>query len=155
MIILSAMVACLCLIVVVACIATVGIGMDDGYLSHDSIENALWAQDCALKHAASVSSSYSWSDRAIAADRFMKDSAPALNSLSLNLQAHGVAYRFALNESFAADYLNAHPASDTENIGGVLVQRSGAGSKIYGCAYDVSMSDDRTSYGMSQIAMFG
>jgi hypothetical protein len=156
MILLSALIACLCLMGVVACVAAVDdSSYNDGrFLSSDSIDNVRWAQDNALQWSAFYYSIYSWDSRAEAAARFKAEANSSMDSLSGVLLKHGLAYLFTYNDSLGGEYAALHPGNGTENIGGVLVEPSRGNVKIRGCAYDVIVDDGVTAYRMSQVKIF-
>ncbi len=157
MIILSAMVICLCLIGVMACIDSVSKGAamhESAFLSDVAVDNVLWAQDSGLEHAATISSIYAWQERDQAASRFKQESAPVTGGISGYLQKHGTAYRFSYDESAAAEYLAEHPRPEAVNIGGVLIEPYEGNARVYGCAYDVLISDGTTSYTVGRVATF-
>jgi hypothetical protein len=157
MIILSAMVICLCLIGVMTCAASVDTCISSRqsiYLSQDTVDNVQWAQDSWLNHAATISSIYGWEERSKAVDLFCQRSSPDASGLSDCLLQHGVSYEFTFNESLAGKYLGAHPAQDAMNVGGVLVKPNSGNAKVYGCAYDAYISDGTTSYHVSRVTMF-
>ena len=157
MIILSAMVICLCLIGMMACVASIDTSVSSRqsvYLSQDTVDNVQWAQDSWLSHAATVSSVYGWQERSKAVDLFCQRSSPEVSGLSDCLLKHGVSYVFRFNESLADKYLNAHPEPDAMSMGGVLVKPNSGNAKIYGCAYDMYISDGTTSYRVSRVTVF-
>jgi hypothetical protein len=156
MILLSALIACLCLIGVVACITAVDDGYRSrtGYLSSDSIENIQWARDSALKDAAAYNTNDAWEKRATMALGFENDVNASMESLSYALLKHGVACRFSYNDSLAGEYVTANPGNDTENLGGILVDRNQGRARLYGCAYDMFADDGSTSYRLSRVAIF-
>jgi hypothetical protein len=158
MIILSAMVVCLCLMGVMACVESVsapGTAMrESAFISDVAVDNVLWSQDSGLEHAATISSIYAWQDRDQAAGRFKQESAPVTDGLSGYLLKHGAAYRFSYDESAAAEYLAEHPRPDAVSIGGVLLEPYEGNARIYGCAYDVVISDGTTSYTVDRVATF-
>ncbi len=157
MIILSAMVICLCLIGIMACVDSVDTYISSRqsvYLSQDTVDNIQWAQDSALEHTAAISSVYGWPERSKAVDLFCQRSSPEVSGLSDCLLNHGVSYEFTFNESLAGNYLGAHPEPDAMNMGGVLVKPGSGNTKVYGCAYDAYISDGATSYRVSRVAIF-
>ncbi len=156
MILLSALVACLCLFGVIACVAAVDgcTYMDSGRLSDDAMENARWAQDCALQKAAFYNSAYPWDSRVEAALRFKSEANSSLDSLASELLKHGEVYRFSFNDSLANDYVAAHPGNGTEDIDGVLVEPAGSSTRICGCAFDVFAYDGVTTYRASRVSTF-
>lgn len=156
MILLSALVVCLCLMGVVACVAAVDDSSfrDSGYLSPGSMDNVIWAQDSALQKTAFYYSAYPWDGRAEAALRFKADANSSMESLSAKLLKHGLAYDFAFNDSLGGEYVARHPGNDTENIGGVLVGYAGGNVKIVGCAFDVIASDGVTTYRLDRVEIF-
>ena len=157
MIILSAMVISLCLIGVMACVVSVDPAVSSRqsvYLSQNSIDNVRWAQESWLEHAATISSIYGWQDRSKAADLFCKRASPEASGLSDCLLQHGVSCDLAFNESLAGSYFGAHPEPDALNMGGVLVKQDSGNARVYGCAYDMYVSDGTTSYCMSRVITF-
>ena len=157
MIILSAMVICLCLIGVMACAVSVDPSYSSRqsvYLSQDTVDNVQWAQESCLSHAAAISSIYSWQERSKAAELFCQMSSPDTNGLSDCLLKHGVSYVFTFNESLADAYLGAHQEPDAVNIGGVLVKSNSGSTKVYGCAYYAYVSDGISSYYASRVTIF-
>jgi len=156
MILLSALVACICLLGVVACITAVDDGHRSrtGYLSADSMENIRWAGDSALKDAAAHNTNDAWEERSKMAEGFEDDVNSSMESLSHALLAHGVAYSFSYNDSLAGEYAMANPGNDTENNGGVLVYRNNGKARLYGCAYDIVADDGAVRYRLSRVAIF-
>src|SRR5271157_562624 len=156
MILLSALVACLCLMGVVACITAVDGGhrSNTGYLSTDSMENIQWARDSALKDAAIHNSNDNWGERAKMARGFEEDVNLSMDSLSYVLLIHGVACRFSYNDSLAGEYILANPGNDTENMGGILVDRNKGQARLYGGAYDMVADDGYACYRQSRVAIF-
>jgi hypothetical protein len=158
MIILSAMVICLCLIGVMACAASVDpsyiSSRQSVYISQDTVDNVQWAQDSCLSHAATVSSVYGWPERSKAVELFGLRSSPDTSGLSDCLLKHGVSYVFAFNESLAGAYLGTHPEPDAVNMGGVLVKPNSGSVKVYGCAYDACISDGTSTYRESRVTIF-
>lgn len=157
MILLSALVACLCLFGVVVCVEGVSDvpQSESGYLSSDSVQNILWTQDIALENAASYYSAYPWPARANAITMFKNEADLSMQNLSYSLLKHGAGYRFTYNQSLAGDYLTMHWENDTENIGGVLVKDDNGSESIYGCAYDVAVDDSFSNYQVSRVVIFG
>ena len=158
MIILAAMVIALCLIGLMACMASVdgltGYSAGGAYLSQETVENVQWAQDAGLAHAAAEASACAWQDRNKAADSFCQRLAMESDQLSDSLMKHGVSYEISLNRSMADRYMIAHPEPDAVNIGGVLVKPGSGNAKIYGCAYDMSIGDGVTGYRVSRMVIF-
>jgi hypothetical protein len=156
MILLSALVACLCLFGVIACVAAVdGVSYgESGRLSDDGMENVRWAQDHALQRAAFYNSAYPWEGRVKAALRFKSEANSSLDSLAGELLKHGLVYRFSFNDSLAGDYAASHPGNGTVNIDGVLVEPSGGSARICGCAFDVFAYDGVTTYRACRVATF-
>ncbi len=158
MIILSAMVICLCLIGMMACVISVDpayiSSTESVYLSQDTVDNVQWAQEAWLDHTAAISSIYGWPERSKAVDLFCQKSSPEVSGLSGYLLKHGVSYEFTFNESTAGDYLGAHPEPDALNVGGVLIKPASGNAKVYGCAYDAYLSDGATCYRVSRVTIF-
>jgi hypothetical protein len=156
MILLSALVACLCLFGVIACVAAVDGGADaeNGLPTGHAMENTRWAQDCALQNAAFYNSAYPWDSRAEAALHFKSEADSSLDSLASELLKHGEVYRFSFNDSLAGEYVAAHPRSGAENIGGVLVEPAGGSARVWGCAFDMFAYDGVTTYRVSRVVTF-
>ncbi len=156
MIILSAIAACLCLLGVVACVSAVDgpLNSGAGHLSDGGLDNARWAQGCALERAALYSSSYPWERRDDAAHKFMSDVNASMDSLEGELFRHGIIYKFSLNGSLAGEYVASHQETDTLSIGGVILKREKDNARVYGCAYDVSAFDGVTAYNESRVMVF-
>jgi hypothetical protein len=156
MILLSALVACLCLFGVIACIAAVdgSTDADSGRLSGHIMENARWAQDCALQKAAFYNSAYPWDSRVEAALRFKSEANSSLDSLASELLKHREIYLFSFNDSLAGEYVAAHPGNGTVNIDGVLVEPASSSARICGCAFDVTAYDGVNAYRASRVANF-
>ncbi len=155
MILLSALVACLCLLAVVACVAAID---DSAYMVNgnlnDHMDNVEWAQDCALRRAAFYSSTYPWDSRADAALRFKSEANSSMESLAIELLKRGVVYRLSFNASLASDFVAARPGSGIVSADGVLVEPAGGSARICGCAYDVFASDGAATYRASRVATF-
>lgn len=158
MIILSAMVICLCLIGVMACVVSVDPSCsspgESVYLSHDVVDNVRWAQDSWLDHVATISSTYGWPEKSKAVSLFCQRSSPDVSGLSDSLLKHGVSCDLTFNESLAGNYLSAHPEPDALEMGGVLLKPDSGNAKVYGCAYDMNISDGMTSYHLSRVTIF-
>lgn len=157
MIILSALVICLCLMGMMACVASVNMGVPSRqsvYLSQDTVDNVQWAQDLSLEHAAAICSIYGWPERSKAVGLFCQRSSPEVSGLSDCLLKRGVSYVFMFNESLAGSYLGAHPEPDAMNLGGVMVKPDSGNAKVYGCAYDAYISDGTISYRVSRVTIF-
>jgi hypothetical protein len=158
MIILSAMIICLCLIGVMACVVSIDHSysdhMESVYISHDMVNNVRWAQDSWMDHAATISSIYSWPEKSKAVNLFCQRSSPETSGLSDDLLKHGVSCDLTFNESLASNYLSAHPEPDALNMGGVLIKPDSGNTKVYGCAYDMNISDGVTSYHLSRVTIF-
>ncbi len=155
MILLSALVACLCLFGVVACITAVDDGAyaDSGHLSNHR-DNTRWAQDLALQRAAFYSSTYPWESREEAALQFKTEANSSLNSLAGELLEHGDVYGFSFNSSLADEYAAAHPEDGIVNIDGVLVEPAGGSASICGCAFDMSVYDGVDACRISRVLSF-
>lgn len=156
MILLSALVACLCLFGVVACVEAVSdvSPSKSVYLSSGSVQNILWTQDIALENAASYYSAYPWHARANAVTLFKKEAGLSMQNLSYSLLKHGAGYSFTYNDSLAGDYVITHRENNTENIGGVLVKDDNGTGRIHGCAYDVAVDDSFSKYQVSRVVIF-
>ena len=156
MILLSALVACICLFGVVACVEAVGDGspQESRYLSSVSVQNILWTQDTALENAASYYSADPWPKRADAVAMFKNEANLSMQNLSYSVLKHGTGYSFTYNDSLAGDYAASHPENDAENIGGTLVKDNNGSEKICGCAYDVAIDDSFSKYEVSRVVIF-
>jgi hypothetical protein len=151
-ILLSALVACLCLVGVVSCVAAVnGPALKTGYLSADTMENARWAGEDSLGKAAFYDSIYPWESRADAVSRFKADANSSMDSLTLQMLKHGVAYTFRFNDTLAREFAAANGLDD---IDGVFVVPDGARARIAGCAYDLSADDGDAAYHVVRVATF-
>jgi hypothetical protein len=156
MLLLSALVACLCLFGVLACIAAVDsvpYGRS-GCLPDDVMENTRWARDCALERAAFYSSVYPWESRVEAALMFKSEANASLDSLGGELLKHGMVYSSSFNDSLAGEYVEAYPGNGTVNIDGVLVEPEGGTARVCGCAFDVLAYDGVTTYRESRVLTF-
>jgi len=155
-ILLSALVACLCLLGVIACVAAIDSTLYEGRggLSDGGMDNVVWAQHSALRRAAFYGSAYPWDGRSDAASRFKSEAGPSLDSLAVELLKHGTVYRFLLNDSLAGGYVATHPGNGTMNIDGVIVEPAGGSARVCGCAYDVLVYDGFTTYRASRVATF-
>lgn len=155
MILLSALLACLCLMGVIACVAA----MDDTaykekpVLSPDFMSNVMWAQENALGQAAHHST-HNWDSRANAASDFKAEANASIDSTALALLKHGMAYRFSYNDSLAFEYAALHPDNETVSIGGIIVEKKGGLAMVKGCACDVSVGDGSRSYRVTRIIFF-
>jgi hypothetical protein len=156
MILLSALIACLCLVGVVACMSAVSFTPDGetGYLSADTVDNILWAQDTAISDAVSHTTGGPWDERYRSALNFEKYVDRSIDGLSCCLLKHGVAYRFGFNATLAARIISLYPDKDMENVGGTIVERRNGSTTIYGCAYDVAIEDAWTGYKISSVKTF-
>ena len=158
MIILSALVMALCLIGLMACVVSVQspavAATHSAYLSGDTLRNVLWAQDSGLSNAASMASIYSWPDRNKAADMFNRQSDTMSEELADNQLKHGVTCDLFFNDSLAGQYIAAHPGDGGVNIGGVLIKQASGKALVYGCAYDLTLSDGVTQYSVSRVRIF-
>jgi hypothetical protein len=156
MILLSALVACLCLMGVVACVTALDDTAYRGnmYFSADMLANARWSQENALERTADYYSAHPWDDRVAAAYGFKSEANVSADSLGLALLKHGAAYQFLYNDSLAGEYAALHPGNGTENVGGVLVERSGNKAMLRGCAYDMAVGDGAITYRVSRVIIF-
>jgi hypothetical protein len=153
-ILLSAFVACLCLLGVIACVDAVnGAAYEDGGHLAD-MDNAGWARDCALRGAAFYGSACPWEGREVAATRFIAEAGSSMDSLSGVLLKRGEVYHFAFNDSLACEYAATHPGNGTVSLGGVLLEPDGGNARILGCAYDVFAYDGYAAYRESRVATF-
>ena len=155
MIILSALLACICLLGIVACMAALNDGAyASGHdLNEDGLANICWAQESALRRAAAYYSS-AWADRAYAISGFKGSADASAGNTSMVLLKHGVFYRFTFNDSLATECVSAHPGNGWENIGGVIVERNDDTARIKGCAYDMEAQSRGLSYRLSKIVYF-
>ncbi|HTY91147.1 MAG TPA: hypothetical protein VMC84_08235 [Methanocella sp.] len=156
MILLSALLACICLLGVVACVAAVNDSAyaDGRHLSGDGMANIRWAQECALRRTAIFYTSATWDGRFHAVSGFKDAANSSSGNVSEELLKHGIFYRFTFNDSLAAEYAAAHPDNNMESIGGVLVERSGNTAKVSGCAYDISAEGRGVSYRLCRVITF-
>jgi len=156
MILLSALIACLCMVGVIACISAVCYdpGTGSGYLSADTLDNVLWAQGSALSDAAKHQARDGDNSPKQMALGFMKDVNVSRDSLFHALLRHGVAYEFTFNDSLARNFLSANAGNGREAYEGVIVERHNGSVKIYGCAYDVTVDDGTARYQKSILSVF-
>lgn len=154
MILLSALLACLCLMGVVACVSAMDYTAYEEVpaLSTDYISNAVWAQESALQRTAHYHSSSSWDSRAKAVSEFKAQANKSADSMALVLLKHGVSYRLSYNESLAREYAALH--NDTQGIGGVIVEKKGNEAMLKGSACDITIDDGRTSCLISKVVIF-
>lgn len=156
MILLSALVACLCMVGVIACVSAVSYdpGAESGYLSADTLDNILWAQGESLKDIA-LHQAYDVRDSPRqTALNFARGAEASSVSLFYVLLRHGVAYEFTFNDRLARDFLSANPGNGRESYGGVILERHNSSVKIFGCAYDVTVEDGRARYHKSLLSTF-
>lgn len=153
MILLSALLACLCLMSLIACLSALnGSAYADGpQFSGDSLANIRWAQESALQHMAVYHSSSPWDERGHAVSGFKAAANASADNASAELLKHGVFYRFTFNDSLAAEYA---AGNSMEHIGGVLVDRNGNTAKVRGCAYDIDAEGNGVSYRLCRVITF-
>jgi len=156
MILLSAFIACLCLVSVVACMSAVNYapGAENRYLSADTLDNILWAQDTALSEAALHQVSNSPESRYQLALSFKEYANPSMDSLSHCLLKRGVSYLIEYNDSRASGFISSHKGNDMASLGGVIIESHRGIERVYGCAYDVIVEDRSASYHMSRVVTF-
>lgn len=154
MILLSALLACLCLMGVVACVSAMDYTTyeEEPALSTDYVSNAVWAQERALQRTAHYQWSHNWDSRAKAASEFLAGANKSADGLALVLLKHGMSYRLSYNQSLAYEYTALH--DQTEGIGGVIVEKKGNEAILKGFAYDIFIGDGRRSYQVSKITLF-
>ncbi|WP_424358112.1 DUF7261 family protein [Methanocella sp. MCL-LM] len=149
MIVLSAVIACIFLVLIVVSLSSVRESAAlnrDTCLSGDDAANVLWAQEACLRWSAATTTGYSWDRRYEAANAFRMAAAPALEDMEKNLQRRGIAYTFTFNDSAARPFVTGHPPGDMECIGGIIVSRNGGDAKIVGCGWDVRLYDRSAAY---------
>ena len=156
MILLSALIACLCMVCVIACVSAVSYdpGANRGYLSADTLDNILWAQDSALSDIALHQAYDSRNSPQQTAINFMKDTNASRYSLSHALLRHNVAYEFTFNDSRAREFLSSDQGNGLETYEGVIMEKYNGSIKIYGCAFDVSVDDGTAWYHKSLLSTF-
>lgn len=156
MLLLSALLACLCLLAVVAGVAALrdGVSADGPQFSGVDLANARWAQEAALRKASVYYSSAAWDDRASAAAGFAAEANASSLNASRELLRHGIFYRFAFNDSLAAEYVAARQNDSLEHSGGVLFVRNGNAARVLGCAYDIDARGCDAAYRLSRVVIF-
>ncbi len=154
MILLSALLACLCLMGVVACVSALDYSAcgEGPVLSTDYVSSIVWAQEDALQRTAHYHSSSGWDSRSRAVSEYKAQANKSADSMSLVLLKHGMSYRLCYNQSMAYEYAASH--DQTEGIGGVIVVKDGAEALIKGCACDILIEDGRRSYRISKVLLF-
>lgn len=154
MILLAALVACLCLLGVAACVAALDSGSygERSHFSWGELTNVCWSQEGALRRAALHYSVVPWDDRASAVAGFKAEANTSVANLSLMLLKQRAVYRFAFNDSLGAEYAAHDP--EKVNLGGVLLERNGSVANVRGCAYDMEIFSDRVSYRLSHVIAF-
>lgn len=154
MIVLSAVIACIFLVLIVLSLSSVResatLNRDTG-LPCDEAANVLWAQEACLRWSAAATTGYSWDRRYEAANAFRTSVAPALEDMEKNLQRRGIAYTFTFNDTAARPFVAGHPPGDVESIGGIIVSRNGADVKIVGCGCDVRLYDRSAAYEVTRL----
>lgn len=144
MILLSALVACIFLVLIALCLNSVresAVLTQSAGLTRDEVDNVLWAQEACLRGSAATITGYSWDRRYEAANAFRAAAAPALAGMEKNLQRRGIAYTFTYSDTVARPYVTGIVPGDMECIGGIIVSRDGINVKIIGCGYDVLLFD--------------
>jgi hypothetical protein len=150
---LSALAACACLIMLATCLYSVSASYatERPSLQRETIDNVIWVQDAGLNQAAGETGRCHWEQRAELADSFRSRADLPVSSIEKSMLAHGIAYSFAFNESLASGYLDDNDLPSVENIGGILVKRESDNASVYGCAYDVSLTDGSSLYQISTV----
>lgn len=154
MILLTAIVACLFLLVIALCLNSVA-GSASAHscgLSRDTLDNAIWAQEACLQGSATATVGYSWDRRYEAVSAFRSAAAPALAGMKKDLQRRGVACAFAYNDTAARAYVRDR--SDVESIAGIIVAREGGNVKIIGCGYDIMLTDGSARYAATRLEIW-
>jgi len=154
MILLSALLACLCLMGVVACVSAMDYTAygEEPVLSTDYASNVVRAQESALQRAAHYHSSSGWDSRAKAVSEFKSAANISADSMAIVLLKHGMSYGFFYNESLASEYAALH--GQTEGMGGVIVEKKGKLAMLKGCACDLVIGDGSRSYRVSKVVLF-
>jgi hypothetical protein len=155
MILLSAMAACICLLALSSFLLSArltGEAQSNG-LSRVAFDNALWAQDRGLEQAALMAGGRPWDSRQDASDDFLDRANRIAESLSSNMLSRGIAYRFSINRSLAAQYAIESHGAYHDSDGLILKNESGT-VVICGCGYDVWMGDDSAVFRLSRLGRF-
>lgn len=150
---LSALAACACLIMLATCLYSVSASYatERPSLQRETLDNVIWVQDAGLNQAAGETGRCHWEQRAGLADSFRSRADLPVSSIEKSMLAHGIAYSFAFNESLAIDYLDDSAMSQVDCVGGILVKRAGDNASVCGCAYDMSLMDGSSRYSISTV----
>lgn len=156
MVLLSAIAACICLISIVILCTTVSdpgdTAMESSYLSRDSIDNILWAQNEGIKDAIRVTNIlYSEHSKYYVVDRFRSRTGLCTNELAYNLLKHGVSYQLTYNDTLSEEYVRSHNDMGLDSVSGVIVKEEMSRTNVYGCAYDIWIDDGVIHYRTSVI----
>lgn len=150
---LSALAACACLIMLATCLYSVSASYatERPSLQRETLDNVIWVQDAGLNQAAGETGRCQWEQRATLADSFKSRAYLPVSSIEGRLLASSIVYFFTFNESLASGYLDDNDLPSVENIGGILVKRESDNASVYGCAYDVSLTDGSSLYRISTV----
>jgi hypothetical protein len=150
---LSALVACACLIILATYLYSVSAScsIERPALQRETVDNVIWAQDAGLFQAAGETERCQWEQRATLADSYKARAYIAVSSIERSMMARGIAYSFTFNESLAVSYLDDSGMSEVECIDGILVKKEDNNASVYGCTYDMSLTDGSSRYHMSTV----
>jgi hypothetical protein len=153
MLLLSALFASICLMTVAMAMESVdksAVSHHQG-LSREVGDNAIWALDDSLVQTGLREGNGTWEDRDQIVATFKGRVHTVIRGLEKNLLCHGIAFRFAFNDSLARSEISGN---DTESLDGVLIKRDGDTARISGCGFDARLSDGRTEYTYSVVKVW-
>ncbi len=156
MLLLSALVVCLCLVLLTACLTSIRSVEAPGgpSLEKDTLDNTAWALETGMKDAAGVTGASQWEQRRFLADDYENLTDRLIEDTACDLQKRGIAFSFVYDEALAGAFLNDSGIEGTKNSRGVLIKKEGTIARIWGCAYDVTLADGSAQYSLKRVAVW-
>jgi len=121
----------------------------------NAMENVLWAQDGGLEQIAGTAGNDSWDRRLDLEAAFKNSSRRLIDGIALAVLARGMAFSCEYNDTLASQYLEKKGDASLTDYGGTIIRKSGNEARICGCAYDVSMTDEKAQYRLSRVVLWG
>jgi len=156
MFLLSALIVCLCLILLTACLTSIRTveASEEPSLEKDALDNVIWAMDEGMKQKAGEVGGASWEGRQCLAADFKGLSDGLIDDASRGMQKRGVAFYFTYDDALAEEYLNDSDNGEVEHIDGILMKKEGAIARICGCTYTVTLADGSAQYSASKVIVW-
>jgi len=156
MLLLSALAVCLCLVLLTACLASIRSAETpaEPSLEKDALDNVVWAMETGMKQAAGETGASQWEQRCFLADDYENLTDRLIEEATCDLQKRGIASSFAYDEALAGAFLNDSGIEGVEGSRGVLLKKEGTIARIWGCAYDVTLTDGSAQYSIKRVAVW-